>query len=333
MRVTRAALLACLMLAGCGAVVGPSASTGRAAFVASSSAAGGGGTRSTTPAHAASIPAARPVRVTARGPAQAPDPAAWPIPIVVYHVIAAPPATRYHYLYVSPARFARQMAALRAAGYCAITLDVATAIWTGRQTPPPGCLPLVLRFDDGYASVFTAAFPVLAQMHWTGNLCQQVQRIDFPGGLSARDIETLVAAGWELADHGYRQPEMDLVGATAGALRLQVVTSRQDLQQRFGVADPFYCWPLGYYDAAAIAAVRAAGFTGALGVTVGDAEPASQGWWRLDAIPAWGPLTTRALVADVERWQKRAPGQPPARYGPHGAPQHAATAPKRPPTA
>lgn len=243
----------------------------------------------------------------------------------MYHVIAAAPASPYGYLYVPPRRFAREMAGLRAAGYCAITLDTAAAIWSGQQAPPAHCLPLVLRFDDGYQSAYSAAFPVLRQMGWPANLCQQVQRVDLPGGLTAAEIRNLLANGWDLADHGYRQPEESLFGASPTELRLQVAISRQELAARFDTPVSFYCWPLGYYDAHAIAAVRQAGFTGALGITEGDAAPGDQSWWALDAIPAWGGFSSRRLVADVQLWQRRAPGVPPSAYGPPSAPPHPRT--------
>lgn len=235
----------------------------------------------------------------------------------MYHEVMAPPNDPYAYLYVTPARFAREMAALRSAGYCAITLQTALALWTGATHL--GCRPLILRFDDGYGSVFQNAYPVLQKLGWPGNLCQQVQRVNFPGGLTAAEIHTLLAHGWDLADHGYAQPELDLVGATAAQVHLQVVTSRQDLAKRFGTPVDFYCWPLGYYDRQVVSAVRAAGFTGALGVGPGDAEPAVEGWWRLDAVPAFGWMSTAALLAEVRRFQGETPAVPPTAYTPANA--------------
>ena len=235
------------------------------------------------------------------------------IPVVMYHVIAAPPRSPYAYLYVTRRRFARQMAALRAAGYCAITLRTAHALWAGDRRLP-ACHPLLVRFDDGYTSVFDQAFPVLRRMGWPANLCQQVQRIDFPGGLTADQIRTLLAHGWDLADHGYYQPELSLIGASPAQLRRQVAGSRRRLAARFGVQVHYYCWPLGYYDTRAIRAARAAGFQGGLGVGLGVAEPARQGRWRLDAIPVWGALSTSGLVAEVRRLQSQPSPLPPAAH-------------------
>lgn len=240
------------------------------------------------------------------------------IPVVMYHVIAPPPNSPYAYLYVTPSQFQSEMQGLKAAGYCAITMDDAYAIWAGSQAPPDGCTPMVLRFDDGYSSVFSAAYPVLHAMQWPGTLCQQVQRVNFPGGLAAGDIRTMLQAGWDLEDHGYYQPELSLIGLGVTALNQQVSVSRGDLQAEFNAHVNFYCWPLGYYDAPAIAAVRRAGFEGALGVVPGDALPDQQGLWRLDAIEAKGWLSSKALVALVVHMQHQDPSMPPGVLGPAG---------------
>ncbi len=234
----------------------------------------------------------------------------------MYHVIAAPPPTQYAYLYVTPNRFRKEMQGLQAAGFCAVTLQSAYAIWTGAAAPPAGCTPLVLRFDDGYTSAFTSAFPLLEQMGWPGSLCQQVQRVNIPGGLPSTAIQTMLGAGWELLDHGYYNPELSLIGASPAQISTQVITSRADLETEFHTTVDFYCWPLGYYDTGAITVVKQAGFEGALGVTSGDADPAIQGWWRLDSIPAWGYLSSASLVARVVAMQKSMPTIPPRNYVP-----------------
>ncbi len=262
------------------------------------------------------------VSATASARTSAPAPAGAPtemrIPIVMYHVIAPPANAPYAYLYVTPKRFRSEMEGLKDAGYCAITIDAAYRIWTGTQAPPAGCRPLVIRFDDGYSSVFSAAYPVLHAMHWPGTLCQQVQRVDFPGGLTASDIRTLLRAGWDLEDHGYYQPELSLIGLDPARLNRQVAVSRRNLQKRFAAPVHFFCWPLGYYDERSISAAKQAGFEGGLGVASGDAEPGEQGYWRLDAIEASGWLSHTALVARVLRLQQQTPAMPARVYVPAG---------------
>jgi hypothetical protein len=72
------------------------------------------------------------------------------VPILMYHVIAAPPAgAPFPGLYVEPAEFAEQMHALASAGWHAVTLDQVEEYW--RQGVPLGTRkPVVISFDNGY---------------------------------------------------------------------------------------------------------------------------------------------------------------------------------------
>src|SRR5580693_9905019 len=89
-----------------------------------------------------------------------------PVPILIYHVIlAAPPGAPFPGLYVTPALFAAQMHALAAAGYHAVTMD---EMWNNWQhgTPLPRGKPIVISFDNGYATQYTAALPVMRSLGW-----------------------------------------------------------------------------------------------------------------------------------------------------------------------
>ena len=101
-----------------------------------------------------------------------------PIPILMYHVIADPPAdARYPELYVSGEDFARQIGWLERQGYHAVTLRDAYLHWRfGRSVPTH---PLVLTFDDGYHSQFATAAPILAA---AGGSVSSISRCGTPSG-------------------------------------------------------------------------------------------------------------------------------------------------------
>ncbi len=235
------------------------------------------------------------------------------VPVLMYHVIARPAANApLKGLYVAPSLFAAQMRALRAAGYQAVTLGQAYASWRG--TAPAPARPVVLTFDDGYVSVYENARPVLQSMHWPGVLCQQVQRIGFPGGFTPAQIRVMLASGWELADHAVTQPEVDLTTASASVIHFEVFSSRADLRTEFHTRVRFFCYPVGHYDPAVVAAVRAAGFSGAISTVFGAADPAVEGMYRLERIRVWAGESPQQLVAIVGQAARRAPPPPPSSF-------------------
>lgn len=86
-----------------------------------------------------------------------------PVPILMYHAVeAAPRPPRYKHFYVLADEFARQMRALKRAGYTALTFDdLQDAMQGGRPLPPH---PVLLTFDDGYANLWDNVHPLLRDL-------------------------------------------------------------------------------------------------------------------------------------------------------------------------
>jgi peptidoglycan/xylan/chitin deacetylase (PgdA/CDA1 family) len=182
------------------------------------------------------------------------------VPILMYHVIAKPPATApYPDLFVPQPEFAAEMSWLAAHGYRAVTLDRMYASWHGGPTLPRK--PVVVTFDDGSASIRRNALPVLRKLDWPGVLNLKLGNMRSRGGISPAQVRALLDAGWELDSHTITHP--DLTAVSAAALRHEVADSRWLLQRQFHVPARFFCYPAGRYDARVIAAVRAAGYLGA----------------------------------------------------------------------
>jgi peptidoglycan/xylan/chitin deacetylase (PgdA/CDA1 family) len=218
-----------------------------------------------------------------------------PIPILMYHVIAAPPAgAPFPGLYVEPAEFTEQMQALKSAGWHAVTLDQAEAYW--RHGVPLGAgKPIVLSFDNGYQSQYTQALPVLRRLGWVG--VENIQLSGLPpsqGGLGPEEIRGLLTAGWELDTQG--MSHASLISLNAEQLRYQIVDARQILQQRYHIPVNWFCYPSGLYDATVVAAVKAAGYTGSTTVVPGWAHP-SEDPYRLHRLRVLGGTTGQQLLA------------------------------------
>jgi peptidoglycan/xylan/chitin deacetylase (PgdA/CDA1 family) len=190
------------------------------------------------------------------------------VPILMYHVISkAPAGVANAELWVGEDVFAEQMRALHAAGYEAITLQQAWDGWK-RGGPLPR-KPIVLSFDDGYLSHYTHARPVLRELGWPGVLYLKIEAIG-PGGLSERQLRSLLKAGWELDSHTLSHP--DLTTLDDATLARELSQSRRELRRRFGVPARFFAYPAGRYDARVQAAVKAAGYSAATTVEEGVAS-------------------------------------------------------------
>ncbi|HWF49846.1 MAG TPA: polysaccharide deacetylase family protein [Solirubrobacteraceae bacterium] len=242
------------------------------------------------------------VSPTARGGA----PGTTPVPVLMYHVIAAPPpGAPFPGLYVPASEFAAQMQALKSAGWHAVTLDQLRAYWTRGVPLGPG-KPVVLTFDNGYHSQYAAAFPTLQRLGWVAD--ENMQLTGLPpsqGGLTDQEIKALVAAGWELDTQGINHADLITLGPSA--LYAQTTGARKTIQRRFHVPVNWFCYPSGHYNATVIAAVRAAGYVGSTTVVPGWAHP-SDDPYALHRLRVLGGTSPAALLSQISQNQ----GDPPA---------------------
>jgi peptidoglycan/xylan/chitin deacetylase (PgdA/CDA1 family) len=196
-----------------------------------------------------------------------------PVPILEYHVVQTPPAgAPYPQLYVRVPQFAAEVRWLARHRYHAVTMDQVDAAWT-RGAPLPR-RPVVFTFDDGYRSTYTHALPILRRRGWPGVVNLEVRRVTDPTAMPPRRVRRLIAAGWEVDAHTITHPDLTAVGPSQ--LRREVAGSRQWLRGRFHVPVNFFCYPAGRYNAAVIAAVKAAGFRGAETERPGFATPSAR---------------------------------------------------------
>ncbi len=216
-------------------------------------------------------------------------PATQAVPILMYHVIDSPPAgAPYPLLYVPRSEFAGQVRWLAAHGFHAVTLEQLYAAWErGRPLPQK---PVVFTFDDGYLPDITAALPILRAHGWPGVLFLHI------GNLAPFRVRLLQHGGWEIDAHTFTHP--DLTTVDAGRLRREIAGSRKWIQGVFHVPCDFFAYPSGRYDAAAVAEVRAAGYSAAVTTNYGLASP-KQGLYTLDRIRVNGGDGVAGLAAKL----------------------------------
>ncbi|HEU4975369.1 MAG TPA: polysaccharide deacetylase family protein [Baekduia sp.] len=217
------------------------------------------------------------------------------VPIVLYHhVSAAPAGAASPSLWVPPRRFRRQIRGLARAGYHGVTLGQVWRHW--HEGAPLPAKPVVVSFDDGYASQHAHALPVLRRHGWPGVLNLEWRRLGARGGLSRAQVQEMIDAGWEIGDHTLTHPDLTKVGPAR--LRREVAGSRARMQRRLGVPVDFFCYPYGHVDATVEAAVRDAGFLAATttrrGLTAPGRDPFALG--RLIVTARTSPAQLRRLA-------------------------------------
>jgi peptidoglycan/xylan/chitin deacetylase (PgdA/CDA1 family) len=212
-----------------------------------------------------------------------------PVPILVYHALGNPPPSEaYPGLYVSREEFREEMAWLAKHGYQGVTLDEVEHAWYGHGTLPPR--PIVITFDNGYPAQVRFAPAVLGRYGWPGVLFEITEE-----HLTPPYIRPIIAKGWEVDSHSATHPDLTMLSSSE--LAYQVAGSRRYLQRTYHVPSDNFCYPSSQYDAQTIAAVRAAGYIGAVTENAGYASRENP--YELNRYEIEGGQGVAGLAADL----------------------------------
>lgn len=203
--------------------------------------------------------------------AQGPD--AVLVPILLYHRIDVSPINSQYY--VPPAQFEAQMKLLHDWEYTVIPLDLLLrAIREGADLPPR---PVIITFDDGDASVYASALPVMQRYGFTGVAYIVGNYMGTPGYMDAAQVRALAAAGWEIGSHS--RSHRDLTRLEPAVQREEIVTAREDLQERLGLPVNSFAYPFGLAGAGVIDYVKFAGYTSGMGLGFTSDQGKSNLYW------------------------------------------------------
>lgn len=191
-----------------------------------------------------------------------------PIPILVYHQIAAAPpkGSPFRGLYVSPQAFARQMAWLKWLGYTGLSMGALQPYLRGERSGKV----VGVTFDDGYQNNLTHALPVLARRGFSST-CYAVsgllgktniwdESIGIPQTplMDEAEIRQWVAGGQEIGSHTHRH--VNLLETDEPGCREEMVLGKTGLEAVTGRPVEHFCYPYGYYDARHVELARELGF-------------------------------------------------------------------------
>jgi peptidoglycan/xylan/chitin deacetylase (PgdA/CDA1 family) len=185
------------------------------------------------------------------------------VPILMYHYIQAPPSYESDRigwgLSTSPADFRQQMDYLDQHGYHPVTLTDLRGYLNGQRPLPDR--PVVLTFDDGYADLYTQAFPVLRHHHFRAVAYIVSGFVGRVGqNVSADQVREMDAYGIEIGAHTVNHVDLTTAG---GGLSYEVAGSKTALEALVGHPVLDFCYPSGRFNAQVIQAVQAAGFESA----------------------------------------------------------------------
>ncbi|MFI0544787.1 polysaccharide deacetylase family protein [Streptomyces sp. WSLK1-3] len=196
-----------------------------------------------------------------------------PVPILMYHSVAAEPNDATRVLSVSPEAFERQMDIVAGSGLTPIRTAELAARWrAGRPLPER---PVLITFDDGYEGVHRHALPVLAKHAFPATLFVTTGWIRGPydtgGGLDTMldwgQVRELAAADVEIGGHTHTHPQLDQLDDRA--LRHELIHSREIVTDEIGSVPVSLAYPYGYSSRRVRVAVRETGYGQALAVNNG----------------------------------------------------------------
>lgn len=247
----------------------------------------------------------------------------WPqvgIPVLMYHHIGRcpPEFSSLRKLWVSPAQFARQLEYLQHHGYHPSSLTEFAEHLRPAATPPANGrgTPILLTFDDGYASIYTAAFPLLQQRQAKATVFLVAEGIDH--GNFWRDprcepdeslltwarIREMQGAGIDFGCHGLTH--RNLLHCTPAELQHEVADSKRLLEDRLGTAVTAFAYPFGAgaFDPRVRAAVAQAGYHLAFSIRQGKAR-LTQDPLALHRVLIRGDDTAWDFALNVDRGKAR----------------------------
>jgi peptidoglycan/xylan/chitin deacetylase (PgdA/CDA1 family) len=192
------------------------------------------------------------------------------IPILMYHYVRTvtdPSDTVGINLSVTPEKFAAQMQYLADNGYTTLTMREVYAILSGAQPLPPK--PIALTFDDGYRDFYTAAWPVLHKHNFKATSYIITSVIGWDQYMTWAMLQELDATGQvEIGSHTRTHP--DLRGTGKDQRWDEIVGSKAILEEGLGHPVVSFCYPAGFYNDAALADVKRAGYLTAVTTTYGN---------------------------------------------------------------
>jgi peptidoglycan/xylan/chitin deacetylase (PgdA/CDA1 family) len=171
--------------------------------------------------------------------------------VLMYHQIGEVSTTELRYS-VSTESFREQLGHLAASGYEVVGIGQALA------RPEAGRRRVVITFDDGSASDYRVAAPLLAQHGFGATFYVVPGRLGDDGYMTEAEVVALAESGFEIGSHSMTHPYLN--DLAAAALETEVAGSKRRLEALLGRPVRHFACPGGRVNGGVRTAVRAAGY-------------------------------------------------------------------------
>jgi len=199
-----------------------------------------------------------------------------PIPILMYHSIAAmPKGTVMRSLHVPPKLFKLQMWLLKIMGYQGLSMSKLQPYLTGDKVGKV----VGITFDDGFQNNLTYALPILKKFGFSATCYIISQKIgginewDLDKGIDENplmdvsEIKEWIKNGMEIGSHS--QNHVRLSECNIEVATTEIEQSRVDLEAQFGCTVEHFCYPYGSFNDEIVAITKNTGYITATTVTRG----------------------------------------------------------------
>jgi peptidoglycan/xylan/chitin deacetylase (PgdA/CDA1 family) len=182
------------------------------------------------------------------------------VPILMYHYIRPAPSIYSDYLgyrlTVTPADFTAQMDWLAASGYNPVNFNDLRAYFSGAMPLP--AKPVVLTFDDGYADLYSTAYPVLQSHKFKAVAYIVTSFVGQARYVTAAQVVDMDHHGVQIASHTV--DHANLAKASRYSATNQLANSRTWLENLTGHPVVDFAYPSGQFSSLAIAVLQATGY-------------------------------------------------------------------------
>ena len=216
-------------------------------------------------------------------------------PVLMYHGIGdsipAGASDREGRYWVSPESLERQLAQMRAGGQSIVSLQT---FWAGREGPAHQ--QVVLTFDDGRATDYKLAFPLLLAAGARAEFFVNTATIGQSGYLAWDQIAEMHRAGMTFQSHSH--DHVVLPGLPPQVLKNELHTSKHLLEDRVGCGVEFLAAPYGLLDRRVLDTAREVGYQAVCGSL---SWPARPGAAIVNRVPVCRNTTTARFEAILAR--------------------------------